>query len=166
MSGISDERLLRLRDAAEEARRLHYAPYSRVTGMSDDVGVLVLAAAELVSCENGAISTVAGGANIEIANFTLTKHAEEVAILSAFARDREPPGAGRLSALYVAGEHPCGGCRQFAAEFATDDAVWVIEAIGQAGLRSETRLAGLPRDGLVVESFKALLPLPFSLADS
>jgi cytidine deaminase len=147
---ISKQRLTTLRTAAESARRLHYAPAT---------GVIVLAAAEL---ENG---TVGGGANIEIVNLTLTKHAEEVAVLAAFANDREPIARGRLSAVYVAGFEPCGSCRQFAAEFAAGGATWILENVTQAELRGSSLLS-LPADRQPrIVSFDRYLPSPFLLYD-
>jgi cytidine deaminase len=128
---------------------LHYAPYS------GEPGPIVLAAAELVS------GTVGGGANIEIVNLSLTKHAEELAILSALANDTESPRRGRLSAVYVAGLQPCGSCRQFAAEFASEDAVWILEHISQRELRT-TSLSTLPDDREPqVAPFGDLLPCSF-----
>lgn len=137
-----------MRAAAEAARRLHYAPYSA------EPGPVVLAAAELAS------GTVAGGSNIEISNLSLTKHAEEVAILLALANDTDPPGRGRLSAVYVAGLTPCGSCRQFAFEFAEDEAVWILEPIAQAELRA-TSLQTLASDRQPhVVPFGDYLPAP------
>ena len=106
--------------------------------------------------------SVAGGANVETANFTLTKHAEEVAILRALALDRVPPAAGRLRVVYVAGPAPCGSCRQFAAEFAAGDAYWVIEPVDQGDLAAGS-LADLPYERpRSVISFADALPLPFT----
>jgi cytidine deaminase len=62
------------------------------------------------------------GSNVEAANYSLTKHAEEAAILAAIAAE-DDLGRGWLRALYVAGLAPCGSCRQFATEFATADAL-------------------------------------------
>lgn len=150
MLRLTDQRLARLRAAAESARRLHYAPYSGAPGP------IVLAAAELVS------GTIGGGSNIEIVNLSLTKHAEELAILSAFANDSEPPARRRLAAMYVAGLRPCGSCRQFAGEFAGEDAVWILEAVEQTELRT-TSLAELASDRQPqVVSFETYLPSAFS----
>jgi len=127
---IEPERLTRLRSAAQAARRLTYARYS---------GAIVLAAAELKS------GTITGGSNIECVNLSLTKHAEEVAIIRAFAEESEAPARGRLVAVYVAGLSPCGSCRQFAAEFATEDAIWVIDRVSQRELLA-TSLSKLTSD--------------------
>jgi cytidine deaminase len=108
---------------------------------------------------------VGGGANIEIVNLSLTKHAEELAILSALANDAGAPGRGRLSAVYVAGLPPCGSCRQFAAEFATEDAIWILEDISQSELRT-TSLSKLSDDREPrVVPFDDYLPSPFSAFD-
>ena len=142
-----------MRATADAARRFHYAPYS------GKPGPIVLAAAELVS------GTIGGGSNIEIVNLSLTKHAEEVAILSALTNDAQSPGRGRLSAVYVAGLQPCGSCRQFAAEFASDDAIWILEDISQQELRN-TSLSKLSDDREPrVVPFADYLPSPFSSFD-
>lgn len=141
------ELLDRLRAAADEARALHYAPYSKV---------VALAAAMTID------GSIAGGSNVENANFSLTKHAEEIAILRALALDGVPPAAGRLACVYVAGPAPCGSCRQFAAEFGSPDAYWVAEPVDQAELVAGN-LADLPHDRRrAVISFADALPLPFT----
>jgi cytidine deaminase len=124
MEVIDRERLERLRDCADEARGMHYAPYSKF---------LVLAAVETVG------GRMYSGANVEIINYSLTKHAEEVAILAAIVGGQDP-WQPWLRAIYVAGGAPCGSCRQFIAEFATDDAICVFEDVDQGQLRAD----GLP----------------------
>jgi cytidine deaminase len=119
MEVIEMERLERLRDCADEARGMHYAPYSKF---------LVLAVVETVS------GRMYAGANVEIVNYSLTKHAEEVAILTAL-RAGAGPRRKWLKTLYVAGAAPCGSCRQFALEFARADAVCVFEQIEQWSLK-------------------------------
>jgi cytidine deaminase len=109
MAGLDD-----LRAAAEGARRMHWAPYSNF---------VVLAAVETID------GRVYGGSNVENVNFTLTKHAEETAVIAALA-DGALVRCGRqwLKTIYVqssADSGPCGGCRQFINEFAADDALWV-----------------------------------------
>lgn len=149
MLAVTDERLQRLRHAADAARRLHYAPYSGRPGR------VVLAAAELDT------GTVGGGSNVEIVNFTLTKHAEELAILVAFANDAKPIAPARLAAVYVAGGQPCGSCRQFAAEFARADAIWILESVDQEALQATPPLS-LPREQQpLVVPFADYLPAPF-----
>jgi cytidine deaminase len=119
MKVIDRGRLERLRDCADEARGMHYAPYSKF---------LVLAAVETVD------GRIYAGANVEAVNYSLTKHAEEVAILTAM-RAGASPRRKWLKTLYVAGAAPCGSCRQFALEFARADAICVFERIGQWSLK-------------------------------
>jgi cytidine deaminase len=93
---------------------MNWSPYSKF---------VVLAAVETVD------GRVYGGSNVENANFSLTKHAEEAAALAALA-DGALQRCGRawLRTIYVqsdADSGPCGGCRQFLNEFAADEAVWV-----------------------------------------
>lgn len=113
---IGSERLESLRQAAREASGAVWNPYSNFT---------VLAAVETVD------GRYYGGANVENANFSLTKHAEEAAVLAAIA-DGALARLGRrwLQAIYVTSPSagaPCGGCRQFINEFSAEDAVWVGE---------------------------------------
>lgn len=116
LSGMENRRLERLRACAEEARSRNYAPYSKL---------VVLAAVETTD------GRLFGGSNVEIANFSLTKHAEEVAILAAIGAGNGPAGRW-LRTLYVAGGAPCGSCRQFAHQFASADAVCVFEPLDRA----------------------------------
>lgn len=108
------ERIEALRAVAGAARQMNWAPYSNF---------VVLAAVETAD------GRVYGGSNVENANYTLTKHAEECAALAALA-DGALARLGRewLTAIYVeaaADSGPCGGCRQFLNEFAAPNAVWV-----------------------------------------
>lgn len=108
--------LRRLREAARAAAEHNYARYS---------GFMIVAAVETTDGQ------VFGGTNIEVANWTLTKHAEEMAIMQALATRglREPDAENDrwLKTLYVSGATPCGSCRQFAYEWATEDAVCVVD---------------------------------------
>jgi cytidine deaminase len=116
-SQIPESVLARLREGATRAAEHNYARYS---------GILIVAAVETVSGE------VFGGTNVEVANFTLTKHAEEMAIIRAIAAQslrRPDPKADRwLKTLYVSGAAPCGSCRQFAWEWAAPRARCVIDS--------------------------------------
>jgi cytidine deaminase len=136
-------RLRNLRAAAENARRMHYAPYSRF---------LVLAAVETVD------GRFYGGSNVEVVNFTLTKHAEETAIIAALAAGHGPSG-GWLKTVYVAGGAPCGSCRQFAYEFAVPSATWILEAVSRSQLESGplTDLDSRPSE----RTMSTMLPEPF-----
>jgi cytidine deaminase len=102
-----------LRDCARRARGMHYAPYT---------GLMVLSA---VRATDGRLF---GGANVEVAGLKLTKHAEECAVICALAAGvQQSCGPRWLEALYVVGAAPCGSCRQFAAEWAVDDASVIVE---------------------------------------
>jgi cytidine deaminase len=142
---ISSQELRELRAAADGARSLHYGPYSKF---------LVLAAARTVG---GALG---GGSNVENVNFTLTKHAEEVAIICALRAGGELPEDRPLELVYVAGATPCGSCRQFALEFAAPGAIWIIEDVTQEMLR-ERLLVELPLTEPTVMTFAEALPSAF-----
>ena len=150
MALIETDRLQTLRAAADDARRLNYAPYSRI---------LVLAAAEL---DGGAVE---GASNVESANFTLTKHAEELAVIAAFRAADVKPARDALRCVYVAGPPPCGSCRQFVSEFGSPDALWVIEPVDQGDIQTR-QLVDRPTDvPLTVIRFDQALPLTFGQAD-
>lgn len=147
MEAIDRERLERLRDCADEARGMHYAPYSKF---------LVLAAVETVK------GRLYAGSNVEIVNYSLTKHAEEVAILTAMRAGSGPRGKW-LKTLYVAGAAPCGSCRQFALQFAARDAVCVFEHIPQSSLKRRRWPRPVGRREPQVWSLTELLPEAFVL---
>jgi cytidine deaminase len=115
---MHERQIDRLRAAAHEARQMHWAPYSRY---------MVLAAVETAD------GRLYGGSNVEAANLTLTKHAEEVALLCALA-DGATSRLGRqwLKTVYVtAGQlsPPCGGCRQMLWEFADPDCLVICDTM-------------------------------------
>ena len=100
------------RAAAESARMSHWAPYTRA---------IVLAAVRTTRGE------YYGGANIEVANISLSKHAEESAVMAALASGamRGPDGETTpqcVEAVYTTAT-PCGSCRQFLLEFASRNCV-------------------------------------------
>ncbi len=104
MIKISKKILDTLEDAAKQASRNAYAPYSQFC-----VGAALLA-------EDGEIYV---GCNVENASFGLTNCAERSAIFTAVADGR---GRGDFSALliYTPGQicnPPCGACRQVLSEF-------------------------------------------------
>ena len=146
-SGISSRRLDAFREVAEAARPRNYSRYS---------GFMVLAAVET---GNG----VFGGSNVENVNYSLTKHAEEVAILAAIQGGAGPQGRW-LRTLYVAGPPPCGSCRQFAAEFARRGAIVLIDRLSQAKVRRST-LAKLSTKAVEVWTIEELLPGAFRAVD-
>jgi cytidine deaminase len=143
-AGIGQARLAALREAAERARPSNYSPYSNFT---------VLASVE-------SPAGVFGGSNVENVNFTLTKHAEEVAILAAIGAGAGPDGPW-LQTLYVTGASPCGSCRQFAAEFGEPGTVVLIDRISQETVR-EARLAELGEKSIEIWRLGKLLPAAFS----
>ena len=114
--GLDPMKLSELRRVAEGARRAVYVPYSNFT---------VLVAVETTD------GRLYGGGNVENANYSLSKHAEESAALAAIADGAlERLGRRWLKTVYVllpSRSAPCGGCRQFLWEFAADDAVWATE---------------------------------------
>jgi cytidine deaminase len=132
--------LAALRAHARRAARHNYARYS---------GLLVVAAVEATD------GRIFGGTNVETANYTLTKHAEEMAIIRAIASRslREPDArADRwLKTLYVCGAAPCGSCRQFAWEWAAPGARCVIDLPSKGHYR--------------VLALRSLLPRPFGPDD-
>jgi cytidine deaminase len=113
-----------LLDAAREASRSAYCPYSKF-----HVGAAVLAG-----------GTVYTGANIENASYGLTICAERTAVFAAILA-----GATRIDAVAVAcvdaaegsgpeGLMPCGACRQVIAEFAGSDTPVIVDRVGRLTL--------------------------------
>lgn len=145
--GITSTGVAELRTAAQDARTTNYARYS---------DFMVLAAVETPL-------GIFGGSNVENVNYTLTKHAEEVAILAAILAGAGPEGAW-IKTLYVTSASPCGSCRQFTAEFAHPETVVLIDRIGQ----EEVRRASLPTLGdASIEAWLLgdLLPAAFEPGD-
>jgi cytidine deaminase len=141
--GITATQLSALRVAAQAARTTNYAPYS---------GFMVLAAVETAD-------GVFGGSNVENVNYSLTKHAEEMAILAAILSGSGPSGAW-IRTLYVTSASPCGSCRQFAAEFGHPQTVILIDRIGQEEVR-EAALADLSDASVDAWLLTDLLPAAF-----
>ncbi len=105
LTHVSDEQLLALKTAAENAAMNAYAPYSHF-----NVGAALL-------LQNGEIVT---GANFENASYGLTLCAERAAVGAAIARFGSET---RIVAIYIvnrndAASAPCGACRQVLSEFA------------------------------------------------
>lgn len=117
-----------------------YAPYSRFR-----VGAAVLGG-------QGGIHT---GCNVENASFGLTICAERAAVCRMIGEgDRE---IRRILVLADSDEtrYPCGACRQFIAEFSSEQTEWIV--CNRQGLKQRTTVAALiphaftlkepPRDG-------------------
>ncbi len=106
----------KLLNAALEARKQAYAPYSKFS-----VGAAVLTA-------TGEMFT---GCNVENASYGATMCAERVAIFKAISA-----GHKSIQALVVVAEQPepiapCGICRQVLAEFGQDAVVYMANTKGQ-----------------------------------
>lgn len=105
----------RLINAAREAQRQAYAPYSRFP-----VGAAVL----------GADGRVFAGCNVENSSFGLTVCAERNAVAAAVAAGTRPVAV----AVVANGDRvaPCGACRQVLAEFTPAMPVFLAAADGDA----------------------------------
>ena len=130
---LSDEIRGQLVEAAQEARRWAYAPYSHYA-----VGAALLTSS----------GKVYDGCNVENAAYPTGMCAERVAVFKAVS-------AGELSFTAIAvvtanGGTPCGACRQVLAEFGVDTLVIVADAEGRIVLENSLAelLPGafLPRD--------------------
>jgi len=107
---MEDEVINKLVDAAFEAKCRSYSPYSRFR-----VGAALLTADD---------NTIITGCNVENTSLSSTICAEKCAIVAAIAR-----GYRTFKAIAITGDLtdtpivPCGGCRQFMAEFGQD---WLV----------------------------------------
>lgn len=121
---LTNEMRNTLIQAAIEARRWAYAPYSNY-----NVGAALLTAS----------GRIYDGVNVENAAFPTTMCAERVAVFKAVSE-----GEQRFSAIAVVtsnGGSPCGSCRQVLAEFGLD--TLVIIADDQGRVVGETSVAEL-----------------------
>ncbi|MBI2478848.1 MAG: cytidine deaminase [Planctomycetia bacterium] len=128
MTKITDEQRQRLAEAALQARRQAYAPYSQFP-----VGAAILT-------EDG---QVFGGCNVENTSFGLTNCAERTAIFTAVSA-----GHRRFAALAVAtdgGYAPCGACRQVLAEFSDDLPILIVNANSERPVEEVSLAELLPR---------------------
>ena len=130
---LSDEIRRQLVEAAQEARRWAYAPYSHYA-----VGAALLTSS----------GKVYDGGNVENAAYPNGMYAERVAECKA-----DSEGELSFSAIAVVtanGGTPCGACRQVLAEFGVDTLVIVADAEGRIVLENSLveLLPGafLPRD--------------------
>jgi cytidine deaminase len=111
---LSDEQKDMLVNAAREARKWAYAPYSHY-----QVGSAVLTAS----------GRLYDGVNIENAAYPTTICAERVAVFKALSE-----GERSLEAVAVVsrnGGSPCGSCRQVLSEFGPDMAVLIANEQGE-----------------------------------
>ena len=137
----------KLRNAAYGGRPRGWRPYSK------------FAVAAAVLTKDG--RAYGGAGNVECANYTLTKHAEETAVIAALVAGAfRRNGRIFLRAVYLAtagkGKSkksrcaPCGGCRQFMWEFADEETFVLMER---------------PDGGLDIERLVDMLPDPFGPAN-
>jgi cytidine deaminase len=126
--GENDARIATLRAAAISAAIACYPRYS---------GFAVAAAVERVDGE------AYGGANVEVVNFSLTKHAEEVAVVAAMLDGALSLGDQWLAAVYTRDVPPCGSCRQFLWEWAAPGAICFVDRSASGGGVREVPLAAL-----------------------
>ena len=118
-----ENRISELLEAAAQAQKMAYAPYSRFA-----VGAALLAA-------DGTIYT---GCNVENASYGLGICAERNAIAHAVSC-----GAKQFTAVAVVTENgvtPCGACRQVLAEFAPGMTVYVADTRGNQRVYSLAEL--------------------------
>jgi cytidine deaminase len=120
------ERHRDLVEAAMEARRHAYAPYSRFS-----VGAALRSTSgEMVT-----------GVNVENASYGMTVCAERSAVFAAVTH-----GFREFEAIAVAtsgGHAPCGACRQVLAEFAPDLVIILVDADHPERVPYEVRLCEL-----------------------
>ncbi len=129
--------LEKLWEAAREARKDAYAPYSHY------------AVGAAVQTKSGKVYT---GCNIENSAYPTSICAERVAIFKAVA-----DGERDLVALAVVtsnGGSPCGSCRQVFSEFAADDAV-ILLADARGNRRKRFTMAEILPDRFGPQHLKA-----------
>jgi cytidine deaminase len=122
---MDDEELL---GRAREAYRTAYVPYSEYA---------VGAALETAD------GTVYTGCNIEVANYSNSLHAEEVALGSAVSEGHREFERVAVSSARRDGVTPCGMCRQSFAEFCDAEFPVVCEGDGEDAEPVEYRLGEL-----------------------
>ncbi len=113
MTNLTDEQRQKLIQAALEARRWAYAPYSHY-----HVGAALLTSS----------NRIYDGVNVENAAYPDGICAERVAVFKAVSE-----GEREFTAIVVAtqnGGTPCGSCRQVLAEFGLDTMVLIADESG------------------------------------
>lgn len=126
----TDIKVKELLDAAREARKKAYAPYSQY-----HVGAAVLAGGKIYS-----------GCNVENVSYGLTVCAERIAIFKAVFEGGLRVDAVAVAAGQKAPKSPCGACLQVIAEFISNDDAPVV-------------LVGSDGD-VIERQFKDLVPYP------
>jgi cytidine deaminase len=124
MNVLTDEIRKKLIQAALEARKWAYAPYSQYP-----VGAALLTSSDRIY----------DGVNVENAAFPVTICAERVAVFKAVSE-----GERQFTAIAVVtsnGGYPCGSCRQVLAEFGLDTLVLIADETG--ALMREIRVTDL-----------------------
>ncbi len=111
---LKDEVRQQLIEAASQARRWAYAPYSHYA-----VGAALLT-------ESG---KVYDGVNVENAAYPTTMCAERVAVFKAVSEGEKSFAA--IAVVTSNGGTPCGSCRQVLAEFGVDTLVVIADADGR-----------------------------------
>jgi cytidine deaminase len=122
---MDDEELL---ERARTAYRAAYVPYSEY------------AVGSALETADGTIYT---GCNVEIANYSNSLHAEEVALGSAVRDGHREFDRIAVSSSKRDGVTPCGMCRQSLAEFCGADFRVVCESDGEDADPVEHRLGDL-----------------------
>lgn len=110
---LTDKQKTTLIQAAAQARRRAYAPYSKYA-----VGSAVLSAT----------GRIYSAANVENAAYPLTICAERAAIVKAISEGEREFAA--IAVVSSNGGSPCGSCRQVMAEFGLDTLVLIATAEG------------------------------------
>ena len=121
---LTNELRQKLVEAALQARRWAYAPYSTY-----HVGAALLTSSERIY----------DGVNVENAAYPTSMCAERVAVFKAVS-----DGERQFEAIAVAtsnGGTPCGACRQVLSEFGLETLVLVID--GEGKIVQETQLSAL-----------------------
>jgi cytidine deaminase len=113
---VSEEVLAALIQSASEVRLRAHSPYSGFA-----VGAALL-------CDNGDVFV---GCNVENVSFSLTICAERAAAATAVAAGQRSWTA--IAIVSSGGVTPCGACRQFLAEFASDLRVICVDASSSSG---------------------------------
>lgn len=111
---LTDELRQKLIEAAIDARKWAYAPYSDY-----QVGAALLTAS----------GRVYDGVNIENAAYPTTICAERVAVFKAVSDGERDFVA--IAVVTAKGGSPCGSCRQVLAEFGLDTTVLIANEIGE-----------------------------------